>query len=120
MPYIQQDERIEIFTKIEEFYNNNDKYLRKIKYFKKTWLNNSYFNYEEITQKEYLNRTNNLLEYFHHLLNQNIEVFHPKFSYLVEKFIFFIKNIYIKIKESLVNEIPNTINKFTIILFIKL
>ena len=86
-----------------------------IKYFKKTWLNNSYFNYEEITQKEYLNRTNNLLEYFHHLLNQNIEVFHPKFSYLVEKFIFFIKNIYIKIKESLVNEIPNTINKFTII-----
>ena len=86
-----------------------------IKYFKKTWLNNSYLNYEEITQKEYLNRTNNLLEYFHHLLNQNIEVFHPKFSYLVEKFIFFIKNIYIKIKESLVNEIPNTINKFTII-----
>ena len=35
MPYIKYDERIELFSKIEEFYNNNDKYLRLIKYYKK-------------------------------------------------------------------------------------
>ena len=48
MPYIQYDERIGLFSKIEQFYNNNDKYIRMIKYYKKTWLKNSYLNYDEI------------------------------------------------------------------------
>jgi hypothetical protein len=55
------------------------------------------------------------LEIFHHLLNQQIEVYHPKLSYLSTKYKFFIIKAYNKIKESLIKEIPNIINKFTII-----
>ena len=89
---------------IEDFYNNNDKFIKMIKYYKKNWLKNTYLNYEELTEKEYLNRINYLLENCHHLLNQQIEVFHHKLSYLVEKFKFFMKNVNIKIKESLVKK----------------
>lgn len=66
MAYIQYDERIErieIFSKIKDFYNNNYKYIRIIKYYK-SMTKNSYLNYDQLTQKEYLNRTNNLLENF--------------------------------------------------------
>ena len=38
-----------------------------------------------INRDEYLNRTNNYLESFHHTLNNTIESFHPRISYLVEK-----------------------------------
>ena len=114
MPYIQYDEIIGLFSKIEQFYNNNDKYIIIIKYYKKTWLKITYLNYDEITQNEYLNKTDNL-QNFYHLLNHQLEFFHPKLSYLVEKYKFFIKNVYIKIKESLVKEIPNKNNKLSII-----
>ena len=28
MPYIQYEERVELLTKIEDFYNNNDKFIK--------------------------------------------------------------------------------------------
>lgn len=55
------------------------------------------------------------MEIFHHLLNQQIEVYHPKLSYLSAKYKFFIIKAYNKFIESLIKEIPNIINKFTII-----
>ena len=115
MPYINYDDRIELFNKIENFYTDNEKFKKIIKYYKKTWINNNYLNYEEITQKEYLNRTSNLLEYFHHLLNQQVEVFHPKMSYLIGKYKLFIINIYNNIKESLIKDSSNENHKFSII-----
>ena len=57
-----------------------------IKYYKKNWLNNSYINYSELDNKEYINRTNNFIESFHHALNLSLQVYHPKLSYLVDKF----------------------------------
>lgn len=38
----------------------------------------------------------------YHLLNESVEVFHPKLSYLIHKYEQFLNTIYIKIKESLV------------------
>lgn len=99
------NDRTEIFQKLEEFYNSNEKYKKLLKYYKKVWLNNSYLNYSELTEKEYLNRTNNYLEYFHHILNTNIEVFYPNLSYLIEKYKSLISSLYNKIKESIVKDI---------------
>ena len=72
-----------------DFYSNklnDNKYLKLIKYYKKYWINNHYINYTEIKEEEYLFRTNNYLENFHHLLNAAIEVYHPKVSYLIHKY----------------------------------
>ena len=41
MSYIQYDERIEVFEKVEEFYQSNENYKKLIKYYKKVWINNS-------------------------------------------------------------------------------
>ena len=43
-------------------------------------------NYRDLSQEEYLMRTNNYLERFHCLLNQSLERIHPKISYLIYKY----------------------------------
>ena len=68
-----------------------------------------------MTELEYSNRTNNYLESFHHVLNQTLKVYHPKLSYLIEKYKKFLINTYNKIKESIVNINENKIEKFSII-----
>ena len=68
-----------------------------------------------MTENEYLNRTNNYLEYFHHILNTNIEVFHPKLSFLIEKYKSVIISVYNKIKDSIIKEIGHKNEKFSII-----
>ena len=114
MPYLGIDERTEIFTKLEEFYISNDKYKKLLKYYKKVWINNSYLNYAELTENEYLNRTNNYLEYFNHILNISIEVYHPKLSFLIEKYKMLILSLYNKIKESIIKDKGIKKEKFSI------
>lgn len=58
--------------------NLNQGYNKFIKYYKDNWLYNPYINYMEISNDEYLNRTNNLLERYHGILNQQLEFSHPK------------------------------------------
>ena len=107
IPYINIDEREDFFKKLEDFYSiklNDNKYLKLIKYYRKNWITNSYINYTEISEEEYLFRTNNYLENFHHLLNASIEVYHPKVSYLIYKYKEYLIMIYQKVKESLVKD----------------
>ena len=47
----------------------------------------------------------NYLEMFHGLLNQSFETMHSKISYLIYKYGIYIKNIYTKITNSLINKI---------------
>ena len=118
MPYMSIDERDELFENIEKFYGeiSNNKYAKLIRYYKKNWKNNNYINYIDLTEKEYLNRTNNYLENFHHIMNQKIEVYHPKLSYLVSKYKEFILYIYSNMKDYLViNNQNKKVEKFTII-----
>lgn len=49
-------------------------------------LDNEYINYSELSNDVFLNRTNNYLESFHCSLNQSIDAYHPKLSYLVYKY----------------------------------
>ena len=37
----------------------------------------------DISNEEYLHRTNNLLERYHGIINQTLEFFQPKLSYLI-------------------------------------
>ena len=107
IPYINIDEREDFFKKLEDFYSiklNDNKCLKLIKYYRKNWINNSYINYTEISEEEYLFRTNNYLENFHHLLNATIEVYHPKVSYLIHKYKEYLIMLYQKVKESLVKD----------------
>lgn len=114
------DDRTELFKKLENYYTGNDNaYCKIIIYYKKHWLNSNYINYSELSESDYLNRTNNLLEYYHHLLNESCEVFHPKLSYLIHKYKQFLVTIYVKIKESLVKNNDTKNEKFSIINDIK-
>ena len=101
-PYMDIDEKEQLFNKVEEFYTSQEKYKRFIKYFKKYWVNNEYLNFIELTEKEYLMRTNNYLENFHCLINKSIEVFHPKLSYLIYKYKLFLLGVYEKLKDGFV------------------
>lgn len=102
IPYINIDWRKEFFKKIEDFYSiklNDQKYCKLIKYYKKYWISNPYIDYSEISQEEYLLRTNNFF------INESIEVYDPKVSYLIHKYKEYFINIYNKVKESLIKDI---------------
>lgn len=116
IPYMIGDEKYELFKNLEEFFKNNEKgYENILNYYKKNWLNNTYLNYVELTNEEYLNRTNNYIESFHLVLNKILNVYHPKISYLIFKYKEYLIKIYNKIKDSFVNHIPNEKKKFSII-----
>ena len=113
-PFILYDERIDIFKKIEEYYID-EKYKKFINYYKKNWLNNRYINYTELSNDEYVLRTNNYIERFHGLMNQSLDAVHPKISFLISKYEIFLKNIYNKITTSLVNKANEKEEKFSVI-----
>ena len=73
---------------------NDNNYYKLMQYYKKQWISNLYINYTEISQNEYLCQTNNFIEKFHRLLNESLEVYHPKISYLIYKFKIYLKSIY--------------------------
>ena len=80
------DERIELFNNLKDFFYNNEKgYEKLLRYYEKNWLKNKYLDYAELTDEEYLNRTNNYIESFHQVLNKTLGVYHPKMSYLIFK-----------------------------------
>jgi hypothetical protein len=69
-----------------------------------------------LSEEEYLNRTNNYLESFHGHLNQILQCYHPKISYLINKYKIYLINLYEKIKSNLVNNNSSENNeKFSII-----
>ena len=86
-----------------------------MKYYKKNWLQNTYINFIDITDQEYFIRTNNYLENFHKIMNENIEVYHPKLAYLIYKYKNFLISVYSKLKDSFVLNIPPKREKFSVI-----
>ena len=115
-PFLEYEKREDLFKKIEEYYNLSEyKYKNFLKYFKKNWLKNPYINYIELTNDEFLNRTNNYIESFHSKLNNMLCSYHPKLSYLIEKYKMYLINVYEKINVSLVNKVPQKMEKFSII-----
>ena len=83
LPFVEPDEKNIFFKKVEEYYKNFEEYYKLVIYFKKNWLTNKYINFYELENKEYLSRTNNYIERFHGVINQKLDCFHPKVSYLI-------------------------------------
>ena len=124
IPFLNIDKRSDLFNKIKEYYKEPDgNYSTLVNYFEKNWINNPYINYCELTNKEFLNRTNNYQERFHKTLNSLIECYHPKLSFLIDKYKNYIRFVYEKIKKSLINKIEEKVEKFSVVndilLFIK-
>ena len=65
-----------------------------------------------MNQGEYLFRTNNYIESFHKNLNDSLNSFHPKISYLVEKLKNFTNKEEKYIKYSVIDDILLFISKF--------
>ena len=105
IPFLKSEDKNEVFNKLEDLFDNKENNFSKlISYYKKNWLFNSYINYEDLSQEEYLNRTNNFLESFHGHLNQMLQCYHPKITYLISKYKIYLINIYDKIKSNLFNK----------------
>ena len=68
-----------------------------------------------MNQGEYLFRTNNYIESFHKNLNDSLNSFHPKISYLVEKLKNFTINGYQIYIESIVNNKEEKYIKYSVI-----
>ena len=116
IPFTDIDNKSFIFKKVEEYMSlQNDNYKKLISYYKKNWLENNYINYCEITNDEYYNRTNNYIESFHSYMNNTLDCFHPKISYLIHKYKEYLIKIYEKIKNCFVNKIEIKHEKFSII-----
>ena len=94
---MKEDDKKAIFKTIEqdiEKIEDNNKYPKLIKYFKRNWLNFNFINFDSIGDEKIKNRTNNKIEVFHRTLNQTIEISHPKISFFVEKLKMIITNKY--------------------------
>ena len=99
LPIMKLDEKEELFKKVEEYYSiNKDNYYKMIVYYKRNWINNTYINYYDLNNLEYINRANNYIENYHFILTNKLESYHPKISYLIEKYCEYLKENYNKIK----------------------
>ena len=117
IPFMPIDEKIEFYEDIKKYYaiENNENYKKLVNYYEKYWLRNNYINFEILKNEELINRTNNYVESFHHPLNSELDVFHPKFSYLIDKYKIFIIKSFNKVKESIINPMPVKIEKFSVV-----
>jgi hypothetical protein len=69
-----------------DYFSKKEKaYQRYIKYFKNNWENLPFLNFEILSNGIIYNRTNNLVEAFHHKLNNAVGYCHPKLSIVIEK-----------------------------------
>ena len=95
-PYIKENIKEEYLNNMEKYIKtleNKEKYISFFNYFKKNWAPINFLKFDGLAPDEYFKRTNNVCEWFHKSLNDSIEGYHPKISYLIEKLkIFSIKS----------------------------
>ena len=82
--------------------------------YKKNWLNNVYIDYYDLSENECISRINNYLEAFHSTLNNSLDFYNPKISFLITKYKEYLLKIYDKIKSSLFNINNYSNEKFSI------
>ena len=85
-PFILKNQKKDFILGVYDFaikHGKDYKYL--IKYFKKNWESSDFLNFDVLTNGIIYNRTNNIIECFHNILNKLIGTCHPRISILVEK-----------------------------------
>ena len=104
-PFILSDKKDNYIKEIYEFSNSLDNAYKKfIKYFKKNWENSKFLEFDLLPNGDIFNRTNNLVESFHHKLNNSIEYNHPRLSILLDKLKIFSIDYYHKFVSKLFTE----------------
>ena len=122
-PFVLKENKNKFINELNDYANKIDS--KFIKYFHKNWEYSDFLNCDQINKGEIINRTNNIIELFHHRLNSIIEYAHPRISILIEKlkFIsidyyksyvskFFKENNNIQSKQNIYMDIYNFLEKF--------
>lgn len=78
-------------------------YTKFIKYYKKVWINSNYIRFDLSTEKDLLDRTNNICEGFNNTLSKYMEIYKPRIAYFIDK----IKSITVKNFKDVVNSMVN-------------
>ena len=81
-PYVHKDHRDKYISKLKEYIKDKDKRYQKFFQYKS-------FNFNKISNANYIRRTNNICESFHRTLNNIIKHSHPKIAFLVDKLKYF-------------------------------
>ena len=85
-PFILKVKKDFFINEIYDFAQSVDKsYNSFIKYFKKSWENSKFLEFDILPNGNIYNRINNLIKSFHHKLNNVIEYNHPRISILLDK-----------------------------------
>ena len=104
-PFILKDKKDFFINEVYDFAKSIDKsYNSFIKYFKKNWENCKFLEFDILANGDIYNRTNNLIESFHHKLNNVIEYNHPRISILLDKLKDFSIDYYHKYVSKFFNE----------------
>lgn len=103
-PFILNKEKKNYINDLFEFAKkSNSNYEKFIKYFKRSWLNSNFLNFDEICDGEIYNRTNYICESFNHKINIAVGYPHSKLGVLIEK----LKEITINYYQSYINKLFN-------------
>ena len=85
-PFVLKENKKNYISGLYEYASNIDnKYNKFIEYFKNNWQSSEFLDFDQISNGEIINRTNNIVESFNHKLNSIVEYPHPRISVLVEK-----------------------------------
>ena len=110
-PFILKDKKDFYINEVYDFAKSIDKsYNSFIKYFKKNWENSKFLEFDILGNGDIYNRTNNMIESFHHKLNNVIEYKHPRISILLDKLKDFSIHYYHKYVSKFFNESNDNIH----------
>ena len=111
-PFILKENKNKYINELYDYANKIDcNYSKFIKYFHKNWEYSDFLNFDQLNNGEIMNRTNNIIESFHHRLNSIIEYAHPRISILIEKLKFISIEYYKSYVSKFFEENNNSQNK---------
>ena len=80
-PFILKENKKKYIAEIYQYATNIDnKYNKFIEYFKNSLEYSEFLDFEQLSNGEIINRTNNIVECFNHKLNSIVEYPHPRLS----------------------------------------
>ena len=85
-PFILNKKKQDFVKEIYDYFLSTKKdYKTFIKYFQTNWENSQFLDFEVLSDGTINNRTDNIVEAFHHKINNAIGYIHPKLSLIIDK-----------------------------------
>ena len=102
--FILENEKRDYLKSIIKAFSEKKEYNKFFQYFIKNWSKSNFLNFENLTQDEILERTDNTCEIFHKIVNDAIGINHPKISFLIDNLKTFTKMKFDELIESMVTK----------------